>query len=95
MIDSFILPGDPGKPAIEYTVYLLSEGLGVLSNATCAMAGADPGCFGLITDENTNNQFQFRYAIAAREVPEPAAILLIGLGLLGMAGLRSRKGVSA
>ncbi len=91
VIDSFILPGDAGNPAIEYTVFLLAQGLGILDDAICTAAGADPGCFGLVTDEDANNVFQLQYAIIAREVPEPAAILLIGLGLLGMAGLRSRK----
>lgn len=91
VIDSFILPGDPGNPAIEYTVFLLAQGLGILDDAICTAAGADLGCFGLVTDENENNVFQLQYAITAREVPEPAAILLIGLGLLGIAGLRSRK----
>jgi hypothetical protein len=91
VIDSFIIPGDPGNPAIEYTVFLLAEGLGILDDAICAAAGADPNCFGLVTDENANNVFQLQYAITAREIPEPAAILLIGLGLLGMAGLRRSR----
>lgn len=61
--------------------------------ATCATAGAPAGCLGFQTIEGARTQVDFGIVITAEpiQVPEPAALSLVGLGLLGLAAARRRK----
>ena len=89
-IDQFLIPADGGG-LIQYTVYLLAEGLQFLDDAVCSVAGAEDGCIGLITLEGQTNEFQLLFAITAEEIPEPATLALFAGALLLMVYVRRRK----
>ena len=74
----------------SYFLDLTAQGLAMLTDQQCAAAGAASGCLGFITPENALNMTQLLLRIRS-EVPEPAAVGLLGLGLLGLAGVRRRK----
>lgn len=90
-IDQFSLPGDEAWQSIEYTVYILAEGLEFLSDAVCGVAGADAGCIGFITEEGLTSEFQLQFAIAARKVPEPGILVLMAIGLMMIVAVRRKK----
>jgi hypothetical protein len=68
----------------KYTVFLDLAGLGTLTDAECAEAGAASGCVGLTTEENTPNTFNTSLQIVAQEVPAPGILALFGIGLMGL-----------
>lgn len=67
--------------------------LSVLEDSACLAAGAASGCIGFSTPENQSTTLDFGFTISSNPlstVPEPGVLSLVGLGLLGLAGIRRR-----
>jgi hypothetical protein len=80
-------------PDYIYTATLQITGLTTLSNAVCAELGQGAGCKGFTTNEFKTNAIGTQFRITARpvQIPEPATLAVIGLGLLAMGAVRRRK----
>lgn len=74
----------------QYFVDLTAEGLAGLTDGQCDAAGAEAGCIGFLTPENTLSMTQLALQIRSA-VPEPAMAGLFGLGLIGLTALRRRQ----
>jgi hypothetical protein len=85
-------------PALQQ-VFFIGDGLTGVGTGDVQFfqipAGADEFYLGLFDDINNNNVGQLQVSIAATPVPEPATLLLFGIGILGLIGYglrRSRHG---
>lgn len=75
----------------RYTVFLGLEDLETLTEMECNAAGADAGCAGLTTPEDTATTFNTTLRIEAQEVPAPGILALFGIGLMGLGFAAKRR----
>ncbi len=66
-----------------------------LSSEACALAGQAAGCYGFVTSEGVTSNIALRTRLLVRnavaQAPEPAALGLLGLGMIGIGIARKRR----
>jgi hypothetical protein len=101
--DIFTLTGGSLNTGFDYagfhyiiTASEINNKLGFLTASQCEAAGYAVGvpCYGFVTQEGQNTSIQFKFDITGtppKDVPEPAPLALLSLGMLTMFSIRSRK----
>lgn len=75
---------------VDY-VFSFGGSFGLIPETYRALLNLPVGSVGWITSENAYNAFDTLISIRALPTPEPTSIILMGLGLLGLFGLRRRS----
>lgn len=78
------------------SLFALNDGtVGLLPGDACEAAGVSGACQGFVTQENSENPLGFGLTISTQalsiSVPAPGTLALLGLALLGMAGVVRRR----
>jgi hypothetical protein len=101
-VDDIFVVENPGELTQDYvfggytySLNVTAVGLGPLAPELCGAVPVAAPCFGITTAENGTTDVQFFLELTARanttDVPEPASLGILGLGLVGLSLAKRRK----